>query len=259
MTERFYPDRFIKQVFGSDYWTERLLTGRMTFKQAAMQAVLKATGLKRREVNDTVYKVIDEYKDKTRDYTAKRWQKGDLDRIYLNVSGVDPELKLYFWHDEEGKIRRKYETGIYHGIKEVPRYDMEKLHAAADNFEVYQIKDEAGNYREARWGDLLDKLEVVQNEREEIADEKLLKQRLQGLVLWNEVETMKQEHAGEYYRWLPSESKVPDPEHQLLYGKIFKVGEGDKNGNMPCERYGCKCGIEWLTADEVEKLKKRKV
>ena len=49
------------------------------------------------------------------------------------------------------------------------------------------------------------------------------------------------------------------PEHQLLYGKIFKVGEGDKNGNMPCERYGCKCGIEWLTSDEVEKLKKRKV
>lgn len=257
MTERFYPDRFIKQVFGSDYWTEKLITGQMTFKQAAMQAVLKATGLNRREVNETVYKVLNEYQEKTRDYTAARWQKGEMDRIYLNVSGVEKGVKVYFWHDKDGKIRRKYETGIY-SRSEIPRRQWDRLEKAADNFEVYHVKDEKGNYREARWDDLLDKLQLVQNEREEIADEKLLKQRLQGLVLYNEVERQKEEHAGEYYRWLPSESKVPDPEHQLLYGKIFKVGEGDKNGNMPCERYGCKCGIEWLTPDEVAKLKKRK-
>lgn len=166
MTERFYPDRFIKQVFGSHYWTENLLTKRLTFKQAAMQAVLKATGLGKRKIDATVYKVIGEYREK--------------------------------------------------------------------------INGDAA-------------------EREEVKDEKLLRQRLEMLVLYNEVDALKEEHAGEYYRWLPSESKVPDPEHQLLYGKIFKVGEGDKNGNMPCERYGCKCGIEWLTSDEVEKLKKRKV
>ena len=55
----------------------------------------------------------------------------------------------------------------------------------------------------------------------------------------------------EFYRWLPSDAKNPDPEHQLLYGKIFRVGEGDKEGNMPGERYGCRCGIEWLTDEEV--------
>ena len=53
----------------------------------------------------------------------------------------------------------------------------------------------------------------------------------------------------EFYRWMPSDAKNPDPEHQLLYGKIFRVGEGDKEGNMPGERYGCRCGIEWLDSE----------
>ena len=172
MTERFYPDRFMRRVFGSNYWTQSLLTQRMTFRQAAMQAILKATGISKRKVNATVYKVLDEYDKKA-----------------------------------------------------------EKLEA--EGVEAFR--------------------------KDAINNEKLLRQRVEMLVLYNEVKEQKEEHAGEYYRWLPSESKVPDPEHQLLYGKIFKVGEGDKNGNMPCERYGCKCGIEWLTLDEVEKLKKRKV
>lgn len=77
--------------------------------------------------------------------------------------------------------------------------------------------------------------------------EVLLKNRLENLVLWNEVQNMKKEHEGQFYRWLPSSAKEPDPEHQLLYGKIFKVGEGDKDGNMPSERFGCKCGIEFLS------------
>ena len=50
---------------------------------------------------------------------------------------------------------------------------------------------------------------------------------------------------------MPSDAKNPDPEHQLLYGKIFRVGEGDKDGNMPGERYGCRCGIEWLSESKM--------
>ncbi len=90
-----------------------------------------------------------------------------------------------------------------------------------------------------------------------INNEILLKNRLESLVVWNEVQNLKKEHQGQFYRWLPSSSKIPDPEHQLLYGKIFKVGEGDKEGNMPSERYGCKCGIQFL--EEPEKNKKEVV
>lgn len=92
---------------------------------------------------------------------------------------------------------------------------------------------------------------------EAINDEVLLKDRIENLVLWNEVQELKEEQEGEFYRWLPSSAECPDPEHQLLYGKIFKVGEGDKEGNMPAERYGCKCGIEFLSATEAKEMKGR--
>jgi hypothetical protein len=76
--------------------------------------------------------------------------------------------------------------------------------------------------------------------------EKLLQQRIESLVVYSEVLKIKEESKGKYYKWLPSGASDPDPEHQLLYGKTFLVGEGDDNGNMPGERFGCQCGMEIL-------------
>jgi len=81
-------------------------------------------------------------------------------------------------------------------------------------------------------------------------NEALLRQRIENLVVYSEVQKIKEENQGEYYRWLPSGAEEPDPEHQLLYGQIFLVGEGDEEGNMPAERYGCQCGMEILTTKE---------
>lgn len=78
--------------------------------------------------------------------------------------------------------------------------------------------------------------------------EKLLQQRIESLIVFAEVQKIKNENDGEYYRWLPSGAINPDPEHQLLYGQTFLVGEGDNDGNMPGERYGCQCGMEILSA-----------
>lgn len=78
-------------------------------------------------------------------------------------------------------------------------------------------------------------------------DQKLLQQRIENLVVFSEVIKIKEENAGKYYKWLPSGADEPDPQHQLLYGKTFLVGEGDDEGNMPAERYGCQCGMEILT------------
>lgn len=74
--------------------------------------------------------------------------------------------------------------------------------------------------------------------------EKLLRQRIEGIVLFDAVQQIKDENEGGFYTWLPSSSENPDPQHQLLYGKTFPIGEGDDEGNMPMERYGCNCGIE---------------
>jgi hypothetical protein len=80
--------------------------------------------------------------------------------------------------------------------------------------------------------------------------EALLQQRIENLVVYSEVQRLKEENKGEFYRWLPSGADEPDPEHQLLYGEIFPVGQGDSEGNMPAERYGCQCGMEILTTNE---------
>lgn len=79
-----------------------------------------------------------------------------------------------------------------------------------------------------------------------INDEKLLKSRVENLVVWNEAQQMKADYIGQKYIWLPSSSKEPRPEHQLKYGKVYTVGDGV----FPGEEYGCKCGALILTEDE---------
>lgn len=166
----FNPVQYLKTLFGAGFFKGRLLNSDLELKQLALQSILKATNLSKREVEATVYKVVDNYEEK---------------------------------------------------MKKLKKEKVRAFKAKALNNEV------------------------------------LLKDRIENLVLWNEVQHLKEEHQGQYYRWLPSSSKIPDPEHQLLYGKIFKVGEGDKEGNMPSERYGCKCGIQFLTAQEAKEMKGR--
>lgn len=79
-----------------------------------------------------------------------------------------------------------------------------------------------------------------------INGEALLKQRIENIVVQAEVKEIKKDNKGKMYEWLPSDADTPDPEHQLLYGQIFEVGEGDDEGNMPGERYGCRCGMRIL-------------
>jgi len=78
---------------------------------------------------------------------------------------------------------------------------------------------------------------------EEIVDDpRLLIQRVQNEVIFQVKEKIKEQYRGEKYEWLPSDAEEPDPEHQLKYGEVFTVGEGE----MPGDRYGCKCGMRIL-------------
>lgn len=80
---------------------------------------------------------------------------------------------------------------------------------------------------------------------EAMKDPALLINRIQNEVLLQVQEHIKETYRGEKYRWLPSDAEEPDPEHQLNYWKVFTVGEGE----MPQDRYGCRCGMEILTED----------
>lgn len=78
-------------------------------------------------------------------------------------------------------------------------------------------------------------------ERIEIDDRQAI-QRIQNNAIYEISQGIKENYSGEYYEWLPSDADDPDPEHQLNYGKIFRIGEGE----MPGDRYGCKCGMNIL-------------
>lgn len=90
--------------------------------------------------------------------------------------------------------------------------------------------------------------EVKNPEKKAVNNEKLLKSRVENLVVYSKSQRLKDEHKGEYYIWLPSSSKEPRPQHQLLYGEIRKVGDGE----FPNEDYGCKCGAYFLGANPLE-------
>lgn len=89
--------------------------------------------------------------------------------------------------------------------------------------------------------------------QEALNGQALLTERIKNFLVYSEVQAQKKAHKGRMYRWLPSSAEEPDPEHQLLYGKVFRKGEGDKEGHMPGERWGCQCGIEWLDDEEAFK------
>lgn len=83
-----------------------------------------------------------------------------------------------------------------------------------------------------------------------LKDPKQLIQRVQNEVVFQVKEEIKGKYQGEFYVWLPSDADEPDPEHQLNYGKKFQVGDGE----MPGDRYGCRCGMQILVEDSSLKL-----
>ncbi len=75
-----------------------------------------------------------------------------------------------------------------------------------------------------------------------LSDPAQLIQRVQNEVILQVSGEIKEQYAGEFYVWLPSDAEEPDPEHQLNYGKEFQIGDGE----MPGERIGCRCGMQIL-------------
>ncbi len=80
---------------------------------------------------------------------------------------------------------------------------------------------------------------------ETLNDKKLMLQRVKNAAVYEVSQEIQSQYAGEEYTWLPSSAGEPDPEHQLNYGKTFKLGDGE----APGDRYGCECGMEILVRE----------
>ncbi len=91
-----------------------------------------------------------------------------------------------------------------------------------------------------------ERIKKDRDQKQDILDDpKQLIQRVQNEVVLQISEEIRDKYEGEQYEWLPSDADEPDPEHQLNYGKIFTIGDGE----MPGERYGCKCGMRILVKE----------
>lgn len=80
---------------------------------------------------------------------------------------------------------------------------------------------------------------------EAVNDKKLLVNRVQNTIVNQVAGEIKDAYRGEFYKWLPSDASEPDPLHQLKYGKKFQIGKGE----MPGDRYGCRCGMQILVKE----------
>ena len=94
------------------------------------------------------------------------------------------------------------------------------------------------------------RINVEDEAKKILKDPKQLIQRVQNEVVTQIAKEIRNTYEGEKYEWLPSDAAEPDPEHQLKYGKIFTVGDGE----MPGDRYGCKCGMRILVKESELKL-----
>jgi hypothetical protein len=81
---------------------------------------------------------------------------------------------------------------------------------------------------------------------EALNKKKLLVNRVQSTIVNQVADEIEDRYRGEFYKWLPSDAQVPDPLHQLKYGKKFQLGKGEKPG----DRFGCRWPLWNVHPDE---------
>ena len=84
-----------------------------------------------------------------------------------------------------------------------------------------------------------------ENPKAVLGDKKLMVARVQNAIVQQVSKEIREAYRGEAYKWLPSDAAEPDPIHQLNYGKVFNVGEGEQPG----DRFGCRCGMQILVKE----------
>lgn len=100
-------------------------------------------------------------------------------------------------------------------------------------------------YKERYYKEREDGATPAQAREDALNDKKLLVNRVQNTIVNQVAGEIKDQYRGEFYRWLPSDASEPDPVHQLNYGKKFQIGKGE----MPGDRFGCRCGMEILVKE----------
>jgi hypothetical protein len=104
----------------------------------------------------------------------------------------------------------------------------------------------ASKFYKDKFKDMPEEMSTTKAIEETLNDKALLINRVQNTVVTQISQNIRENYTGEWYIWGPSSAEIPDPIHQLNYGKKFQIGDGEQPG----DRFGCQCMMEILTADD---------
>ena len=84
MGEKFYPDRFLKQVMPKSFYTQGLVSKNFSLQKGAISAMNRARLATGRPIDKTVYDVLLQYKAKYKDLLSGDWGKAQAFEQALN-------------------------------------------------------------------------------------------------------------------------------------------------------------------------------
>ncbi|MDR0676925.1 MAG: phage head morphogenesis protein [Elusimicrobiota bacterium] len=242
-------DKFVEMVLNK-LFKKKIIDSKGSVNKKVLATAVKSTSIKnvvlKKDIKKSVYDVAKLYSEKIRE-ADKEFKEVIEGLEYLEGKEKNIEKKekdtnfLYFAVMQDMKEIVK---GL--GNNDLVERFQKDLKIISTNEQGDQEKIDKSLVKSfvEKYANEIKNLETKQKQAvyEEIKEQKLLKQRLEMAVRYDMSQDIKKEHKGEWYIWVESTAENPDPDHKKNWGKKFKVGEGE----MPGERYGCRCDIKLI-------------
>ncbi|MDR0675555.1 MAG: phage head morphogenesis protein [Elusimicrobiota bacterium] len=231
----------MNKILTKSFWNRKLLNKNLTPNQRVLIVLARHSTITKKKLDATVYKALQDYKlrmkkidaefEEELDVVKKEAKEVKKDMKYSHLISVIDNMRDILKESENKDLKNAFIEGANELLKDPKNINKQEMR---EFIEKYRSK--INGLEPEKKKELL----------ESIKGEKLLKHRIENAIRYEEVQRIKAENEGRKYMWISSSAENPDPLHQLLYGRIFLVGEGDSEGNMPGERYGCQCDLRFV-------------
>lgn len=232
-------ENYLNKVFPLGKSDKPILYDDLEIKKKVYKTLLKAD-IDKKELDKIYIDFIKKYKDKIKSLEEK---EENIQKINKTEKKKRNEFSIFVIDAREIlKTNKELLEEFNSDIKNIKRNNKNKLDL-----------DDINNVFKKWKNVILSRNEKMQKSfLDEAKNSSLLKMNIENMLTFNKIQEIKKEAVNlkdgkiKKYRWLKTKAKVPDEEHLKLVGKIFEVGKGDKDGNMPGERYGCRCDLEFI-------------
>lgn len=234
-------EKFTDKIFNKSFIENNILNNDLSLKQKVYRALTKYKFLSKKDIDEIYMDFIKRYKHKLRLLEIEYNNLKKINSENINKQNHKKYLKTFLMLG--GALLLTQRESLHDKFKN----DADKIEKNNDG----SMKIMSVNQFVYKWKETLLSLKDKQKTEfiSELQDGRLLKNRLENLVKYEKIQDIKKQFNKEKnkkYKWIRTTAKNPDPEHLKLVGKIFEIGKGDKMGNMPGERYGCKCDLLFI-------------